>query len=174
MNNALSHLAAFSSITLAAGVYATAAHAVVCTVGAYETYVYATTQARPPYDRTLYFTCASGAWEHMKAEVEADPERGLICTGATSERDNEETTYRMELFATPGASINTRNGWRITDYDVGGGEITRAHRRDSLILFDFDILGQGTAFTRELRSITLSKDEGHCGNVLSEALDWTR
>lgn len=165
-------------VATACGIQWKPAWAAECVVGAYETYLFATREAKSPYNRKLWFKCTPEHWEY-EARFQADPAGGLSCAGTTPEAIAGPISVRAELFATPGASIWISNGWRIVRYEIADGKFTEihrrvaGHRRDSLIMFDFKVPGQGTAFKHELMTITFSKPGGVCSNVLAEAFDWS-
>ncbi len=172
--NSLRRKCALAVLAAAFGVQAGTAVAADCAVDAYDAYVYATQKATPPFDRTLYFTCRAAHWNDAEqVRFEADAGGGLICAGSTGDTNAGPVSVTAELFATPGASIWTENGWHVTGYDLAGGPVTKIRRRDSMIAFDFEVPGHGTQFRYQVKSITFSKPGGQCGNVLAEAFGWS-
>ena len=167
-----SQLAA-ATLALSVGSLTGAALAADCVVDAYDVYRFATTQSRMPFGKDLLFTCeVDGLGETEQARFEADAAEGLICTGVSGAADTGPVTVRADLFAAPGTSVWTANGWHIADYETSGGPLTRRHRRDTLISFTFEVSGRGSAFRYQISSITLAKPDGGCDRALEEAFGW--
>lgn len=143
-----------------------------CVVGAYDAYHQATQRTNGPSNRTLSFKCKTYWEDEGRVRFEAKSGSGLSCSGNAEGAHSDPARMTMELFATPGASVWTENGWHITGYVVTGGEIEKRRRRDSLILFDVLVPGTSARFNYTVTSITFSKKEGKCDNVLEGALTW--
>ncbi len=176
----IAQLLYLASATLTGVAFQSPAKATDCVVSAYAAFV----QTKRTTPRHMECSQEFGQ-EQGQVSFLADPEKGLFCTGKTSEQGNHPSNFTARFFATPGSAISSaHNGWRVTDYHITGGPVAGQLRhdgtllpsrhRDTLISFSFSIAQRDADFSRELRTITFSKPDGHCSRVLQEALDWSR
>ncbi len=151
-----------------------------CAVDAYEAYAH--TQRSTPRYMGCQPEYGQAAGEVRFTAVQG---KGLICAGKTPASGNEPTHITARFFGTPGSAVGTvRNGWRVTGYHITGGPVTEQLRsdktllpsrhRDTLISFHFSITQRGAEFSRELRTIMISKPDGDCSKALEEAFDLSR